>query len=109
MLESFGSEGLRMLQVGGKSAIVYTNLPGMTDSQSVAVLDLPAYDETGIVSFANEYNKGISNLPLASLKNITSVPGLDENTARTVIQNWVHAVNSEIVALERPISETSDT
>lgn len=109
MLESFGSEGLRMLQVGGKSTIVYTNLLGMADDQSIAVLDLPTYDETGIVSFVNTYNNGISNLPLSALKNITSVPGLDANTARVVVQNWISAVNSEVITPKHSTPNTLDS
>lgn len=98
-----------MLQVGGKSTIVYTNLLGMADDQSIAVLDLPTYDETGIVSFVNEYSNGISNLPLSALKNITSVPGLDANTARVVVQNWVSAVNSEVTTPKHSVSKTLDS
>lgn len=73
VLDAFGPDGLRMLQVGGKSVIIHTNPKG-TDDQSIAVLDLPVYDATGEILLVNAYNIDISNLPLHSLKHFVSVP-----------------------------------
>ena len=104
ILETYGSDNLRILRVGEKVTIVSMSLSG----ESIAVLDLPNYDATGTVSLVNEYNKMISNLPLSALKNISSLPGLDDNAARSILKKWTNTVNEETNYIEHRKIENSD-